>query len=283
MAPSQRTELYTLLYIGAFTAAAVALGSVSALLWPIEAHTPSLWLLLLTTLLIALAGRFSILLSRQAEASLFTVPLYMAVLLAHPTQAALIGAAGTLIFQLMLKRPARAVAFNVSMAATAGGLGGIVFFSLRPEGASLALTQGHMIAAGLAGLVLHLHNILPVVGMVTLRKGKRFWLFWADSYVLEAVVEGVLLSLGLFAALLAVQASWGLVFMIVPSLAAYLVLKRTVEYAAKKGMVAEELAYRLHREIEGWQALGVQTPGPTGPETPPALGLGRAWLRSVLR
>jgi hypothetical protein len=183
----------------------------------------------------------------------------------------------------LLNRPARAVIFNTGMAALAGGLGGIVFFALRPEGASLALTQGHMVAAGLAGLVLHLHNILPVVGMVTLRKGKRFWLFWADSYVLEAVVEGMLLSLGLVAALIAVQATWGLALLALPAIVAYQVLKRTVEYAAKKGMVAEELERRLKSEVESWQGLIAPGSHQASNTLGPASSRPRTMLRSLLR
>jgi hypothetical protein len=276
-------EVRTHLYIVAVVIGAVAVSAIAAFMWPVAANTPSLWLMPMLALVIALAGRFSILLSRQAEASLFTVPLYTAVLLMHPTEAAFVGAAGTLIFQLILNRPARAVIFNTGMAALAGGLGGIVFFALRPEGASLALTQGHMVAAGLAGLVLHLHNILPVVGMVTLRKGKRFWLFWADSYVLEAVVEGMLLSLGLVAALIAVQATWGLALLALPAIVAYQVLKRTVEYAAKKGMVAEELERRLKSEVESWQGLIAPGSHQASNTLEPASSRPRTMLRSLLR
>ncbi|MCI0439861.1 MAG: hypothetical protein L0177_12125 [Chloroflexi bacterium] len=253
-------ELGTNLYILAIGAVAVQLAVLAALLWPIGSNMPSPWLMLLMVLLIALAGRLSIILSRQAEASLFTVPLYMAVLVMHPTLAALVGVVGTLIFQLMLRRPLRAVAFNAGMAGMAGALGGIVYASLRPEGAVLAITQGHIIAAALAGLVLHLHNIIPVVGMITLRKGRRFWLFWAESYLLEATVEGILFSLGLLGALLAMQAVWGLALMILPAFAAYYVLKHTVEVAAKKGMLAEELGYRLAQELRGWQAVSQHSP-----------------------
>ena len=251
-------ELSTHMYIIAFAVAAIALGAVATLMWPVASNTPSLWLLALLVVLVALAGRMSILLSRQAEASLFTVPLYVAVLLAHPAEAALVGALGTLAFQLMLRRPARAVAFNTGMAALAGGLGGIVYFSLRPEIGGLALTQEHMIAAALAGLVLHVHNILPVMGMITIRKGKGFWLFWAESYLIKAVVEGMLLSLGLIAALLVTQETWALALMALPAFAAYHVLKHTVEYAAKKGMLAEELEQSLRREVESWQGLSAQ-------------------------
>ncbi len=174
------------------------------------------------------------------------------------------------------------MAFNTGMAALAGGLGGIVFFSLRPEIGGLALTQEHMIAAAMAGLVMHVHNILPVVGMITIRKGRGFWLFWAESYMIEAVVEGMLLSLGLIAALLVTQqTTWALALMVVPAFAAYHVLKHTVEYAAKKGMVAEELERRLRDELESWQALTEQNSdgAPLAVESTPA----RASIRSMLR
>ena len=93
------------------------------------------------------------------------------------------------------------------MAGLAGGLGGIVYFSLSPDASQLSLTQGHILAAVVAGLVLHMHNILPLMAMITIRKGRNFWLYWAESYIIEAVVEGMLLSLGLIAALLATQAT----------------------------------------------------------------------------
>lgn len=271
------------MYIIAFATAAVAMGALATYIWPVASNTPSLWLLGLLTLLIALAGRLSILISRQAEASLFTVPLYVAVLLAHPAEAALVGAIGTFAFQLMLKRPARAVAFNTGMAALAGGLGGIIFFSLKPEIGVLALTQEHMIAAAMAGLVMHIHNILPVVGMITIRKGRGFWLFWAESYMIEAVVEGMLLSLGLIAALLVTQQTWALALMAVPAFAAYHVLKHTVEYAAKKGMVAEELERRLRDELESWQALTEQNSDGAPLAVESTATPTRASIRSMLR
>ena len=276
-------ELSTQMYIIAFAAAAVALGVLATYMWPVASNTPSLWLLGLLVLLVALAGRMSILLSRQAEASLFTVPLFVAVLLAHPAEAALVGAIGTLAFQLMLRRPARAVAFNTGMAGLAGGLGGIVFFSLRPEIGGLALTQEHMIAAAMAGLVMHIHNILPVVGMITIRKGRGFWLFWAESYMIEAVVEGMLLSLGLIAALLVIQQTWALALMAVPAFAAYHVLKHTVEYAAKKGMAAEELEQRLRHELESWQIPSKQNSEGTPLVVESTAPQPRASIRSMLR
>ena len=51
-------------------------------------------MLLLLTGLVTLAGRFPIQLSQQADASLRVVPMFMAVLLVHPAEAALVGAAG---------------------------------------------------------------------------------------------------------------------------------------------------------------------------------------------
>ena len=251
-------ELSTHLYIAAFAIAAVAVSALAALLWPMGPHTPSLWLLPVLALLIVLADHFAVISSRQTDVSLFTVPLYIAVLLAHPTEAALVGAAGVLISQIIARRPARAVVFNTSVTALTGAVAGIVYFSLRPEGASLALTQGHIVAALLAGLVLHLQSILPVVGIVTIRKGVKFWRFWAESYLVDSVVDGMLLSLGLIAAVVTVQASWGLAIMALPAIGAQRILKQTVEHSAKKGMLAEELELRLRNELDSMKGFNEQ-------------------------
>ena len=143
-----------------------------------------------------------------------------------------------------------------------------------------------MIAAALAGLVLHLHNIVPVLGMITLRKGRSFWASWGESYALEIFVEGMLLSLGLLAALLVVQATWGLALMILPAFAAYQALKHTVESAARKGMLAEELEHRLAEEFRGWESVSQNNPyhhSPTAIDSPSMESQRRPLLRSALR
>ncbi len=252
------TQIRSQLYIIALEVCAVGLTALAVWLWPVAENTPPLWLLLTLVLLVALAGRFPIKLSRQAEASLFTVPLFMAVLLLHPMEAVLIAMAGTLISERMARAPASAIIFNVSVSAVAAGLAGIVFFSLKAEEAPLALTHQQMLAAAAAGLTLHVTNIMLVAGMLTLRKGRDFWRSWKDTFVFEAIQEGGLLTVGAIASLLVLEAWWGLVLVLIPAVLAYYGFERSVNEAAQKARLAEELEQKL-KELKELQAQLVQS------------------------
>ncbi len=131
-------ETRTQLYIGAVAIGAAVSAAVAGWLWPIPHYTPAAWTLVAILALVVLAGAFPIKLSRQADASLLVVPLFMAVLLLHPTEAILIAAAGSIISELYLKAPKRAIAFNSGVNSLAAGAAGIVFVTLKPDTASYA-------------------------------------------------------------------------------------------------------------------------------------------------
>jgi len=251
-------DLWSYVYIAGVAASVVLLGALAAGLLSAGEGTRSLWLVPVLIVFVTLAGRSPIELSRQAPAVLSTVPLFMAVLLLHPAQAALVAAVGTLVSDVTLRDPPRAIAFNVSVNAAAATLAGLVFFALRPDGYTLELTGGHMLAAGAAGLALHATNVLLVIGMVTLRKGLGFWKGWKDTYAFEAVQEGGLLALGLIAAVLYAEAWWSVVLVLIPSVLAYYGFKRNVSEAAEKSRLAEELEHRL-KELNELQAQLIQS------------------------
>ena len=248
----------TWLYIVAVGAVGVLLAALPAWLWPLGDSAPPVWLVPTLIALIAVTGRFPIEISRQAPASLFTVPLFMAALLIHPTVAVLVAAAGTLISEVMLKAPTRAISFNVGVSAVAGGLAATVFFALGPQTGGIALTWGEMLAAGAAGAVLHVTNLVLVSGMVTLRKGWSFWRPWDAAYSFEAIQEGGLLTLGLLAALLVSQVWWGLFLIMFPSVLAFYGFKRSLGEAVQKAKLAEELGVRL-TELKELQAKLIQS------------------------
>ena len=176
MSITTRSQLYIItLALSAIGVAAVALWQ-----WPIGQAASGLWQLGVLILVVAITGRFPIKLSRQAEASLLIVPLFMAGLLIHPALAVGVAAAGALISERLLKAPFRAMAFNMGVNSLAAGLAGIVLMSLSPQG-TLSLTQGHMLAAGAAGLTPYSANLLLVGGMLTLRKGMDYWAQWKDT------------------------------------------------------------------------------------------------------
>ncbi len=245
------------LYIITLALSAIGVAAVSLWQWPIGQAASGLWQLGVLIMVVAITGRFPIKLSRQAEASLLIVPLFMAALLIHPALAVGVAAAGALISERLLKAPFRAMAFNMGVNSLAAGLAGIVFMSLSPQGA-FSLTQGHMLAAGAAGLTLYSANLLLVGGMLTLRKGMEYWAQWKDTFAFEAIQEGGLLSVGLMGALLVTQAWWGPVIVIIPALLAYYAFHHTVSEAAEKTEMAEELSESLS-ELKELQAQLIES------------------------
>ena len=251
-------ELRSLLYTLALAAGVLPAIALAAWSWRAPFEVSDLVLMAFLVAFVALAGRFPIELSRQAPASLSTVPVFAAVLLLHPAEAALVAAAGTLISEAMLRAPAKAIAFNVIVNAAAGVLAGAALFSLRPGGDPLEFTASHLLAAGASGLVLQSTNVLLVVGMVTLRKGLGFWRLWKDTYAFEVVQEAGLLTVGLIAALLYTEAWWSVTLVLVPSVLAYYGFKRNVSEAAEKALLADELEERLN-ELKELQAQLIQS------------------------
>ncbi len=237
---------------------AAALTVVASLVWAVDTGTTRIWIYPVLIVLVALAGRFPVELSRQAQASLFTVPIFTAVLLGHPALAVAVAAGGTLVSQALIKAPLRAVAFNVGVAGLAAVAGGMVFFAIRPDGALISLTAGAVGAGIAAGAVLHATNVVAVSAMVTLRKGHGFWKIWGQPYALEAVQEGAMLALGLLAAILIAQVWWGLLLVMIPTVIAYFALKRSMHEARLKAELAEELRERI-LELKGMHTQLVQS------------------------
>jgi signal transduction histidine kinase len=240
-------ETRSRIYIGALAAAAASASALAAWVWPFSLEMSRLWMAPTLALMVAVAGRFPFRVSPQGDATLVTVPLFMSALLLHPLEAALVGMAGTLISECLLKAPARALIFNVSNSTIMGVLAGIVFWSLRPEVASGLFTPGLALAAAAAGLVIHAANLSILFGMITLVKGRGFWQRWREAWVFEAVLEGSLLTLGLIGAQLVTFAWWWLLVLAVPFVVAYYGFRHSVEEAAQKARLAEELDKNLNQ------------------------------------
>jgi len=251
-------DFLTWSYIATVLLVTAALAVVASFVWPISSGTTQIWVYPVLIVLVALAGRFPVELSRQAQASLFTVPIFTAVLLGHPALAVAVAAGGTLFPQILIKAPVRAVAFNIGVAGLAAVAGGMVFFTIRPDGALIALTGSAIVAGIVAGAALHATNILAVSAMVTVRKGSGFWKIWAQPYALEAIQEGAMLALGLLAAVLIAQVWWGLLLVMIPTVIAYFALKRSMHEARLKAELAEELRERI-LELKGMHTQLVQS------------------------
>ena len=232
-------------------AASTSIVGLTATIWPLAESSTPIWMLLMLTGLVTVAGRFPIPLSIQADASLRVVPMFMAVLLVSPAEAALVGAAGTIFSELLLRTPIRAVLFNSGVDTLATGAAAIVFISLRPDAAVLTLTAGQMLAAAAAGLTILTVNLVLVDIMAVVRRGWEFLNHWkVNYYLVEAPQELGFLSIGLIGALLASQASWGPVVVLIPAVLTYLGFKFVVSEAAEKTRLAQELQASLKELTE---------------------------------
>lgn len=228
-------------------------------LWPLSGSTSPFWLVLFLTAMVTLAGRFPIELSKQADASLRVVPIFMAILLLHPAEAMIVAAVGTLASELLLKAPVRAWVFNIGVDTLAAGLAGLVFFSLRPEGSVIAMTAGQILPAGAAGLTLLIVNIALVDIMAIVRQGWEFINHWKfNYYLLETPQEAGFMIVGLIGGLLTAQAWWGPVLVAVPAMLTYFGFKFVVSEAAEKTRLAEELQDNI-KELQEMQAHLINT------------------------
>ncbi len=250
-------EVLTRGYIAAIAFMAVTLASVSTWLWPLALEMQRIWLLPVLVMMVSLVARFPFKVSPQGDATLVTVPLFMATLLLHPLEAGLIGFLGTAISERMLKAPPRVMVYNAGVSGLVGVLAGTVFWGLRPEAAGI-FSPGVVLAAALAGLVLHVSDLSLLFGMITIVKGHNVMQRWREAWAFEAVLEGSLLIMGLVGAQLVMVAWWWTLILAVPFVVAYYGFRRSVEETSHKTRLAEALEQKL-RELKEAQAQLVQS------------------------
>jgi signal transduction histidine kinase len=245
-------ETRTRIYIGGITVAAALVAAATAWLWPVHWGVSSTLTMALVAGLVCLAARFPFKLSPQAEASLFTVPLFMGALLLLPAQAIIAGAAGVLVSEWMKRRPAKVALFNLGISVLVIGLSGAVFHAWQPGGISVSpAAAATVLAVGMAGLALHAANLILVAGMVTIRKGFAFWSSqWAQTWTMDVVQEGGTLVLGYVGAIMAAHALWMVFLVVAPVTLAYLAFRRSVAETRRNIELAERNA-NLAKELEG--------------------------------
>ncbi|MCI0437825.1 MAG: ATP-binding protein [Chloroflexi bacterium] len=260
-------EAKTQLYITAVLLAAAATAVGAAALWPIQWTAANILASLMVAALVVLASRYPFKLSPQAEASLFTVPLFMGVLLLHPVHAIIAAACAVAVTERMQHRPLRVTLFNIGVTVFMVGISGLAFRGLLPSGAALSLALPiTMSVAALAGATLHFTNLALIAGMVTIRKGVSFWQYWKETWKIDIAQEGGALILGAAGALLAAQALWAALLLIVPVAFAYFAFRRSVEetrrnveLAEANGKLAAELEGRVHQLQETQTQLIMQS------------------------
>ena len=234
------------------------LGGLAAWLWPLLMPTKRLWMLPTLAIMVAVTGSFAFKVSPQGDATLVTVPQFVAVLLLHPVEAMLVCATGIFVSELILKAPARVWSLNVSISVVVAGLGGMVFWSLQPGAGDALFTPGGAFAAGMSGIIMLVTDLSLLFGMITLIKGKGFWRRWMETWSFEAVLDSSLLVIGYIGAQLVILAWWSLLVLAVPLLVAYYAFSRSVREVVQKTTLAEELEKNL-MNLKETQAQLVQS------------------------
>ena len=254
MTAQNRTRIYT----GAVALTAIMLGGLGVWLWPLSMPTDRLWMLPTLAIIVAVTGSFAFKVSPQGDATLVTVPQFVAVLLLHPVEAMLVCAAGVFVSELVLKAPPRVWSLNVSVSVVVAGLGGMVFWSLQPGVSDMIFTPGVALAAGMSGAVMLVADLSLLFGMITLIKGRGFWRRWKETWSFEAVLDASLLVIGYIGAQLVILAWWSLLVLAVPLLVAYYAFSRSVREVVQKTTLAEELEKNL-MNLKETQAQLVQS------------------------
>ncbi|MCH8109222.1 MAG: hypothetical protein IIB15_03755 [Chloroflexi bacterium] len=234
------TETKIRIYAGVLVIIAASLGMLAAWVWPMTMDTVPLWLPPALVLLVWLAGLFPVKMSPQADATLFTVPVLIAVLLLHPSMAIIVAVAGTAISETMLKPPAvRVAVLNIGLSGVTAGAAGLIFWGLQAGTVGLSFTPGMVLAAVATGLVLHTTNLSLLAGAVTLVKGFGVWQIWKKPWMLDATLEAGMLTLGLIAAFVVLYYPMALFLFIIPFTVGSHVFRKGVSQAVQKAELAE--------------------------------------------
>ncbi|MDP7414686.1 MAG: HAMP domain-containing sensor histidine kinase [SAR202 cluster bacterium] len=253
-----KLDTRTNLYIASVATAMVVVAVASIVLWPIAPNTPHVLIGEMLLALVILAQRFPIRFQRQAEATLVTVPVFMAVLMVHPVEAVLISALGVGVAQRLCRTPVKAVVLNSGVFGLAAGAARVAWYGLGQSSGTLTLTPVPMATAAVAAMIQHGVNLGFVLGMISIRKGFGFLKAWSKTYTFEAFQEGGLLTLGLIGALLVAQSWWAGSLLVVPLVLARWGFERIVTDAAEKTQMAEELKASID-ELKFVQAQLVQS------------------------
>ncbi|MCH8063282.1 MAG: HAMP domain-containing histidine kinase [Chloroflexi bacterium] len=244
-----RSKIYTVIVV----IAAISVALIAFQMWPLATGFTPIWKLAFLTVLVVVAGRFPIELSKVAEASLRVVPFYIAVLLVHPIEAIAIAAVGTLISEKLIgARPIEQV-FNTGVDALTVGAAGIVFYSLKTPAAPLALTAAQMMPIAATGLTILGVNAVLNDTLALLRKGTSYFEQWGKTYIFETIQEAGFLAIGLIAAILMTLAWWGVAIVAVPAVLTFWGFRQIITDAAEKTRMAAELEKNLE-ELKGLQA-----------------------------
>ncbi|MBI2165271.1 MAG: HAMP domain-containing histidine kinase [Chloroflexi bacterium] len=246
-------ETRTRLYISSAVLAGGVAAAAAAWAYPVAWEPPVLLWTAVVAGLVFWARLHPFKLSPQAEASMFTAPLFMGVLTLPPAFAVLAGVGGTLLAEGRLRLAPRVILFNMAVYACAASFPTLVFHPLLPGPwpESLGWPTG-LPAVLVAGLALHVTNLALVAGMVTIRKGASVWKVWRETWAIDVVQEAGLLVLGYLGVLLWLQAWWSVLLLAAPVVLAYHAFRSSVIETEKAVKLAEHnanLAKRLEASL----------------------------------
>ena len=241
-------------YIGLLLATAAVAVFIGQAYWPAAWTPDNSAITAVAALLVTLALIFPIKISPQATGSLAAAPIFLAVLLLPPLQAAIAGIVGVTLSNMWLKRRGEVMLFNMAMTTIAIVVGAISFQWLT-DGSETALLEGSMAAAvAFSGVAVYAVNLALTAGMVTFVKGRNFWKTWARTWAVDGIQEAGVFVLGFLGAVLGEISWWGPILLAVPLGVSIGALSRSVHEARTN----IELAQKLKKQMEEMQATEAQ-------------------------
>jgi signal transduction histidine kinase len=245
------------LYISVIVLLAGTMTFAVQLQWPAEWTVTAALLMGVIAVLVAVTLAVPLRISPDAVVSLALAPLFMGVLLLSPLQAVAAAVAGSLAADTYLQRRAMVKTLNAGVVGLAITLTSLFINTTTEMGVDKLLDPLTLGYAAVAGLILHMTNILVMAGLVSLNSGPSFLQTWWRTWLIETQQQSGSLILGYLGAALAQQRLWAIGLVVAPLILVHMALSRSVEEARRNIELAQQLDAQM-KELRATQAQLIQ-------------------------